>query len=434
MRFRKRIRICKGVNLNLSKSGISASIGTRGASVTIGKNGIYGNCGIPNTGIYDRKKIVSYNNSSTNRYATSSPIKTYFNISVSLDEKGAPILEVFDQQGAIITDEKIINKVKRDSQYKEKILQLSQKKKTEVENQLYSLINIFKLTECPILDPHPFEVKLKALKQQKYTRQSYNIPQPIIDNIRNKLEKEAKKNVSSILFWTTNTKRKQYVTERLDQQFAAALSRWEIDKELYEGSEKSKEKAKNKQYTEAYNDRKSELEGFLNGWDKYVTQRIDEILSQIELPINFSIDYDYKEADGKLLIDLDLPEVEDMPTTKVNELASGKISIKNKTSKEISNDYATCVCGLAFYFAGLLFNISIKIKEIEVSGYTQRIDSKDGNIKDDYIYVVRFDRDSFANIEYKNIAPIESIQLFPHVLNISKTFIFKTIDPKTLKS
>lgn len=55
--YRKRIKIIPGVHLNLSRSGISTSIGVRGASVTLGKNGSYLNTGIPGTGIYQRQKL-----------------------------------------------------------------------------------------------------------------------------------------------------------------------------------------------------------------------------------------------------------------------------------------------------------------------------------------------------------------------------------------
>jgi hypothetical protein len=57
MRFRKSIKIGKGVKLNLSKSGISATAGIKGMSVNIGKNGAYLNTGIPGTGLYNRAKI-----------------------------------------------------------------------------------------------------------------------------------------------------------------------------------------------------------------------------------------------------------------------------------------------------------------------------------------------------------------------------------------
>lgn len=55
--FRKRIKIAPGINLNVSKSGVSSSIGGKGFSVTTGKKGTYVNTSIPGTGIYNRKKI-----------------------------------------------------------------------------------------------------------------------------------------------------------------------------------------------------------------------------------------------------------------------------------------------------------------------------------------------------------------------------------------
>lgn len=57
LRFRKSIKLCPGVRINLSKSGISTSIGVRGAHLTLGKSGVYSNIGIPGTGIYTRDKI-----------------------------------------------------------------------------------------------------------------------------------------------------------------------------------------------------------------------------------------------------------------------------------------------------------------------------------------------------------------------------------------
>lgn len=57
--YRRRIQIIPGVRLNLSKSGISTSIGVRGANLTLGKNGTYLNTGIPGTGIYNRQKLSS---------------------------------------------------------------------------------------------------------------------------------------------------------------------------------------------------------------------------------------------------------------------------------------------------------------------------------------------------------------------------------------
>ena len=61
-KFRKRIKVAPGVNLNLSKSGVSGTFGVKGASVNVEKNGVYANTGIPGTGIYDRKRLDSAGN------------------------------------------------------------------------------------------------------------------------------------------------------------------------------------------------------------------------------------------------------------------------------------------------------------------------------------------------------------------------------------
>ena len=47
LRFRRRIRLFPGVRINLSKSGVSTSIGIRGAHVTVGPTGTRTTVGLP---------------------------------------------------------------------------------------------------------------------------------------------------------------------------------------------------------------------------------------------------------------------------------------------------------------------------------------------------------------------------------------------------
>lgn len=54
-RFFRRIKIAPGLFLNLSKSGISTSVGPRGAKLTLSKKGIRRTIGIPGTGLYHTK-------------------------------------------------------------------------------------------------------------------------------------------------------------------------------------------------------------------------------------------------------------------------------------------------------------------------------------------------------------------------------------------
>jgi hypothetical protein len=56
-RFQKRLSILPGVRINLSKSGVSTSLGPRGADVNIGRDGVTTNAGIPGTGLSYRQKL-----------------------------------------------------------------------------------------------------------------------------------------------------------------------------------------------------------------------------------------------------------------------------------------------------------------------------------------------------------------------------------------
>ena len=63
--FRRRIKIIPGVHLNFSRSGISTSIGVRGANMTIGSSGTFLNTGVPGLGISNRQRLSGINSSNS---------------------------------------------------------------------------------------------------------------------------------------------------------------------------------------------------------------------------------------------------------------------------------------------------------------------------------------------------------------------------------
>ncbi len=70
--YRKRIKILPGVHINLSKGGVSTSVGPRGAKLNFGPRGTYLSTGIPGTGLYNRQKISGKVNQPTNGHNPSS--------------------------------------------------------------------------------------------------------------------------------------------------------------------------------------------------------------------------------------------------------------------------------------------------------------------------------------------------------------------------
>lgn len=145
-------------------------------------------------------------------------------------------------------------------------------------------------------------------------------------------------------------------------------------------------------------------EGELDG--EAVIATVEEWLSQAELPIPVEIQMDVCAEKKAILVDLDLPEIEDMPQKKLTELASGEVKIKEKSQKEKREDYQTCVFGLGEFVAANLLNLVAQAEKVLVSAYTQRRDAETGDLNDTFIYSVVFDRAAFA-AEYQKVAPAE---------------------------
>lgn len=420
MRYRKRIKIAKGININLSKSGPSLSVGPRGASLTVGKKGVYGNAGIPGTGLYTRKKL-----SGSNQTLASTQNQLGLEVRFNIDENGKILIK--NKDGVEIRDESLLRKIRRTDVYKQAAEQLYQRKHEEIQGESDKFINIYQFTE-PIKNEDFWEEELENLKHQKFIEEDYKVQKPTISNSENELVGIARKKIKSILFWTNKAKRENYVSENLDDFHSGKVKEWENNLAKHKESEKARQKEIENFNLEIDNRRNLINNYVLKGEESYVASAIEERLAEIELPVEFSIDYDFN-AQGSLFIDLDLPEIEHLPTTKAQILQSGKVSIKNKTQKETKQDYATCVCGLAFYFAGEFFNISPVIKEILISGYTQRMSKKTGNIEDQYVYSIIFKRDIFQELNIKNIDPIEALQNFESKIDKTASFELKTIEP-----
>ncbi len=61
LRFRKSIKLMKGVRLNLSSHGVSLTLGQSPLTVSLGSNGVYATSSIPKTGISYRQKLFGGN-------------------------------------------------------------------------------------------------------------------------------------------------------------------------------------------------------------------------------------------------------------------------------------------------------------------------------------------------------------------------------------
>ena len=315
------------------------------------------------------------------------------------------------------------------------------------------------------LQIHSLEEELKYEKERLHLLETEVWwPEPTMEDVKMILAGEAKMKIKSILPWKRKSceeLRERYVSEHLEQRYKGDHDKWIQDKrgqeervneslnkiqshkklilELRNKDNDSYEKRVEelfsveleewrKERDSYYNSLKQNLQNVIDGNKDYVITAVNNIFSEETLPIEFFVDFVYEKDKEKVMVDLDLPEIEDLPNKKIILTPTGKKSIRNKSQSDLQQDYANCVIGLAIYVASTIFNVSTKINHIEICGFSQRRNLDSGISKDQYIFVVDFTREIFSQIDFERLSALQVLDFFHHHCNISKSYEMKEID------
>ena len=311
-----------------------------------------------------------------------------------------------------------------------------------------------------------YEIEVKEEKKNFCnTETNYNIilgEEPTKDAIILELTDTAAKTIKAFWPWKEKRLRKEFVEKRADITYYERHSEWQKRKDEYKqivnnAAEKLAEKkaslAEAKKLREEYIKQRSDelfqtelanwteqrdlfFETYLLAMNNMVEGNRDYVLKAIndafasdaeELPMEYFLDISYDDATGKVTVDLDLPEIEDMPQNKIVINPSGKRSIRSKSQTNLREDYANCVCGLSMYVAGIIFNTCLKIQEVEVSGFTQRCGENSALATDQYVLIIRYTREQFKEIAFEKLTSLEIINFFKHNIDMTKSFVLKEI-------
>lgn len=166
----------------------------------------------------------------------------------------------------------------------------------------------------------------------------------------------------------------------------------------------------------------------IDGDENVISDLLDAWISNIELPVEIQINYEWKKDKKIMVLDVDLPEINVVPSSLFIKTDTGKYKEKSKTQAELKQEYQTLVLGLSMYIASNIFNISPAIQKILISGYTQRR-SNVGDLFDCYIYSILFIREIFEKTDLKKENPYDFCMRFKNRLNITKTHLLKEIVP-----
>ena len=413
MRFKKSIKICPGVKVNFSKSGVSTTFGEKGISVNVGKKGTYLNTRISGTGLYDRTKIGDGSSGKRNSLGSSNSQNSARNILQSL---GDITFEYYDDgtlkffnNGVEITDKATVNVIKKNTGFQRTLAEINARRIEEYRHQTAEFTDIQSKARKVYSD---VESLCASLKCKEYIIGSFPEVLPTDVELKMLAEKELGKKLfggKSRITEYINTYKTDYYNRR------AAFDLSEIQKKI----------AMDAQFRDEHENMKKRLRTFASQGKEETEKRINSWLESIEFPFEFDIQYDIQG--GKIMVDFDLPEIEDIPVMTTQTMASGVVKIKEKTKKEIKQNYSDCVFGLAVYFASGFFNVAMAYDEVVLSAYTQRRNNK-GRINNDYILSVQFDRIGFSKLDYRNSAKSNCMK-FENICLQNADMYFKVIEP-----
>lgn len=426
LRYRKSVRICKGVRVNFSKSGASVSVGGRGHTVNFSNKGTKTTIGIPGTGL-------SYSTVTSNRArgTARSHVQIPDVVHVVMDERGKVTFQYKD--GRPITDAATIRQIKSQPHVKMQIEGFDVQRRAKInecvrisEEENECFVSLYQLTPR-VKTATEFEHNYQKLCPETYVKKKFATEEPSQEKIRTILEEEAQHEVKASIFKIKKLRR-QYVEENLPQRYENAMREWQREKAVFEAEQEKEREAFEMTAKQEWEHQRVHLREQIDGKEEVVCQIFDEWIAACELPVQIDVDYDWNRAQGVMLLDVDLPEIEDLPTVNRIKTDAGNLKEKKKTQTQLREEYARVVFGLAMVLSAGTFNVSPAIKGVLISGYTQRR-NRDGDVKDDYIYSIQFGREYFAHIQPKNVDPVRFCLAAECRCSMTSTSLFRAIQP-----
>ena len=165
----------------------------------------------------------------------------------------------------------------------------------------------------------------------------------------------------------------------------------------------------------------------------FMERMLEAALGQMTWPRETLVAVEFAEEGRAALLDVDLPEAEDLPT-KTATLAKGgrRLVIREKSERTVRGEYARHVHSTALRLAGATFALLPGLERIIVSGYSQRLNKALGHVEDQYLLSADIDRARFCRINFSNLPaldPIEALASFSIKRNMTSTGIFKPVEP-----
>jgi uncharacterized protein YqeY len=186
-------------------------------------------------------------------------------------------------------------------------------------------------------------------------------------------------------------------------------------------------------HEEHESNRRREFEEGRQGNVAVMESFLGEHLAGVEWPRETLVSYSVEDGGACVVLDVDLPEIEDMPRQQARVASRGfEVLVKEKSDVQVRKEYMAHIHAVAFRLIGETFVALPTARTVVCSGYSQRPDAASGNVRDEYLYSVRVTREAWSSISFHNlkaIDPIACLERFAIRRKMSKTGVLEAIEP-----
>lgn len=404
-RFGKSIKVCKGVRLNLSSSGVGISAGVKGARISAGPRGVRATASIPGTGI-SYSQSLSGSSSRTKNYSNSSKYEEWIrndylgkeklikaNSSWELQLKMESELEKWKVQ-----EERARNK-ERVNDLKEQAFEMTE----EAKEKLEELRNILNYT-LEVDDKLDWDSQKDTSQYKGFT---YDLPEPNLKDIYTEL-RVPKKSFFEIIFKGLRIKRENLETEatlifnkRNEEYFTnknLSYSKYLKDKDNFYDKQKLK------------NDKIDRWRRNFENNDVDAIERYIEVIlgnSVYPYPINMEYEVDYLSEEKKVLVSFRLPHPNEIPNNIEYKYSPTKKEIVSKclNKTETSLLYDNTIFQITLRTIHEIFEAvyTNSVESIIFNGWVESVDEATGNETLTCIISVEANRGQFEKIDLSRI-------------------------------
>jgi len=353
-RFRKSLKIAPGVRVNIGKQGFT-SLGV--GKTNFGKRGVYQNFTIPGTGISYRATIAEHSRSSK-KTATPKPTHTdrgsntvLVKVALQLSDDGE--LLILDDKGKP-APQNVVDAVRQ--QNKPLMIDKLQEQADIFNGEIDKLVRIHLTTPRPegdiVVNTRPETPKLADL----------GIGAKFLGKLRERTEEN---------------------NRRLQAGYERELSNWQRAEEA------------------------------LRTDTEVMSAVLANAFSTLSWPRETAVSFEVRDKGSLVLLDVDLPEVEDMPDQEaVVNRTQLRLNKKVRSAKAVRLDYLTHIHAIGFKFIGEVFAHLPTTTLVVLSGYSQRVDKSTARVTDQYLYSVRVARDAWRQIDFEKLDALDVVECF----------------------